>query len=113
MIGTRPGVAHFLNAENDFHYTARWSSALGWKSIGTFHFPPSQFGRLFPDPSFLTRLDGAICVASNQLRAVRSLVNHDRVWMIPLGVDTEVFRPAEPEAPRDPGLCLFVRMSSS
>jgi glycosyltransferase involved in cell wall biosynthesis len=108
MLRPGAGVAHFLNAENDFHYTGRWSRPLHWKTIGTFHFPPAKFGELFPDPSCLRRLDAAICVGSNQVRAVKELVQHDRVWSVPLGVDETFFRPAEPAGdPRDP-ICLFV-----
>jgi glycosyltransferase involved in cell wall biosynthesis len=108
MLEPGAGLAHFLNVENDFSYTRLWSRPLGWRVTGTFHFPPSRFADLFPTPRYLRHLDGAICVASNQLNAVRDLVQHDRVWVVPLGVDLEFFRPADVREETTHPICLFV-----
>ena len=108
MLEPSRGIAHFLNTEPDFHYTGWWSRALGWRTVGTFHKPPSQFASVFPEPSVLRKLDGAICVASSQVSAVKELVQHDRVWFAPHGVDTEFFQqPADTLREREQVL-LFV-----
>ena len=108
MIRGAGGTAHFLNAENDFFYTGLWSRRFRWHTIGTFHFPPSSFGAILPKPSALRRLDAAICVSRSQVSSVKELLGHDRVWFIPLGVDTDFFCPdAASEAPID-RVCLFV-----
>lgn len=81
---------------------------LRWRTVGTFHKPPSQFASVFPRPSVLRRLDGAICLASNQIGAVKDLLNHDRVWFAPHGVDTDFFRPSEKSLRAQEPIFLFV-----
>jgi glycosyltransferase involved in cell wall biosynthesis len=49
-----------------------------------------------------------ICVGRNQLEFFADIIDPERTFFVPLGVDTEYFTPPDSFATRDPDLCLFV-----
>src|SRR5260370_10566225 len=106
MLRDRGGLVHFLHGEHDFFYTGFWAHPLNWQTCATFHYPPAMLHKLLPNTRFLQRLDGLIAVGTNQLDYLREQVKHDRVWFVPLSVDTDFFIPSSDETYQE--MCLVV-----
>jgi len=75
--------------------------------VCTYHQPPTVFARVVRCKQTVKNLDAVIVVASNQADYFATLVGYERVFLIPLGVDTDCYRPTDGR--RTEGReCLFV-----
>jgi glycosyltransferase involved in cell wall biosynthesis len=106
-------ICHVLYGENDYRFLGSLRFAIrrrGGRILCTYHQPPAIFERVVRPKRILGKLDGVIAVASNQAEYFASFVGEDRVFVVPHGIDTEVYRPREsPNGNRGSGLeCLFV-----
>lgn len=106
MVCHPKGLALYLHAENDFYYSGFIAKYFKWKTLGWFHHTPERLAELIPQANFFRRMDGCLCVGSNQIRYLSSIVNHDRIWFLPHGVDCDFFTPM-PKNQYHPR-CLFV-----
>lgn len=108
MLRSRRCVYHFLWGESMYRYLGLMPRIRGHRIVATMHLPPRRFLELVSDPSYIRRLNGVIVVGTNQIPIFEPLVGRDRVFWIPLGVDTDVFVPAQEKMIQSPPLCLFV-----
>lgn len=104
-----PGyIYHFLYGEMTYHHISHFNNVRHNRIVATFHRPPARLRHNFGKVSHLRKLSAAICVGSNQREFFTDLIDEDRVFFVPLGVDTEYFTPPASFASRDPDLCLLV-----
>jgi glycosyltransferase involved in cell wall biosynthesis len=93
MTYSRRRVYHLMYADEQYGLLGR----IGWprrcKVVGTFHQPSTELWKWFKNDHHLRRLDGAIIVASSQRDLFDELLGPDRVFLVPLGVDCEYWRP--------------------
>lgn len=96
----RRGVAHYFDAERDAYFGPALAPCFGWVTSGSFHYPPSILREVISRPA-VRRLDATVALASNQAEVLADIVGGERVHLIPLGVDTDFFCPAEESVPHD------------
>lgn len=97
LLRYRPRVVHFLYADHDYHYFAKFARHLGTKTVGTFWFSIEEFERRMPRKAHLRKLDLVIASGRKQLDYLQSYVDEEHLAYLPLGVDTDFFIP-----PMDP-----------
>lgn len=113
VLRHRPELVHYLYGDHDYFYASRFrrlSPKTKW--IATFHHPPAEIAdrQQFANKEFLRGLDGIICVGSNQAEYFSEYVGHERVFVVPHGIDTDFFCPG-PTVERDPRHILVVGAS--
>lgn len=96
----RADIVHLLDGEHSGRFLpvllrrARLSST---RVIATFHQPPGIVGDLV-DPELVSRLDQVVLVSPSQRGFFSRFVEPERLHTILHGIDTEFFRPREPES---------------
>jgi glycosyltransferase involved in cell wall biosynthesis len=110
MLRTDGEIYHVLYGENNYRALGMLRRLAGGRRhrlVCTFHQPPEVFERVVRSRQALKQVDAIVAVASNQVPYFASFVGEQRVFVVPLGVDTEHYRPSSPE-PSNPRTCLFV-----
>lgn len=102
-----PTLVHYLNAERDVRYLAKYYKRNHINLVGTFHKPPEVLRKTITDTGYLKRLDAAICVGSNQVEFIKNWLDLERVVYIPHGIDTHFFKPDISKKSQTPQI-LFV-----
>jgi glycosyltransferase involved in cell wall biosynthesis len=92
------GIYHFLYPEtvlSDFNYPV----PAGVKIVSTFHQPPERYEKYLSKKENYRQLlnyrktDYAIALGQEQVPLLRKLLQHDRIDVIPHGVDINFFKP--------------------
>ena len=94
IVRYRPKIVHFLYADHDYHYLAHFARLFGCKIIGTFWFSIEEFERRIPNKSHLACLDHVVASGEAQARYLAEYVPAERITYLPLGIDTDFFRPS-------------------
>lgn len=108
MLKSHASVYHFLYGEQMYRYLGMMPRLHGHRVMATMHLPASRFIQAVPDPSHISHLDAVIVVGRNQIPIFEPLLGRDRVFWVPLGIDTEYFSPPRERFANYPPLCLFV-----
>ncbi|MCB0177004.1 MAG: glycosyltransferase family 4 protein [Anaerolineae bacterium] len=108
MLKEQEWIYHFLYGETTYNHIARLNNFRQNRLVATFHLPPYGLNRVIQRDSHLRQLSAVVCVGRNQQEFFNKLVDPDRVFFVPLGVDTDYFTPPASFEDRDPDLCLFV-----
>ena len=108
MLMERGYIYHYLYGETTYRYTGYLNNFKHNRLIATFHLPPTGIREAVQIDSHLRRLSGVICLGTNQQEYFSSILDKDRVFFSPLGLDTEYFTPPVDFETRNPNLCLFV-----
>ncbi len=108
MIKDRGYIYHFLYGETTYHYAGLFNNHRDNRLIATFHLPPSGIQQAVQIDWHLRQLSAVICVGRSQQEYFTRLLDADRVFFVPLGIDTQYFTPPASFGSRDPDLCLFV-----
>jgi glycosyltransferase involved in cell wall biosynthesis len=109
-VWRRNEIYHHLYGENTYRYLgsiAPLIRAKGHKLVCSYHQPPDIFEKVVGPKRLIEQLDAIIAVAQSQAAYFAGLAGADRVFVVPLGVDTEFFQPAE-QRPSEAVQCLFV-----
>ncbi|RNC86888.1 MAG: glycosyltransferase family 1 protein [Winogradskyella sp.] len=94
--GIRAKTIHYLNAERDIRIASILKPFLHkTKVCATFHKPPSILKTQISNTTYLSKLDGAIVVGSNQVSFIKETFGLDNVKYIPHGVDVHFFKPSK------------------
>lgn len=98
----RPRIVHFLYGDHDFHHSGPALHRLGAKVVVTLYFSIEELDRRMPDKSHLRHADLVLGTGAEQIEHLRRFVPDERLAYLPLGVDTDWFRPPQdaPPAPR-------------
>jgi glycosyltransferase involved in cell wall biosynthesis len=86
-------VYHFIYCERDFRYLPRLRPNRRHKVIGTFHATPDEFEKVMKYTEHLQSMDAAIVVSRNQISMLERIIGNEKVFFIPVGVDTDYFVP--------------------
>jgi glycosyltransferase involved in cell wall biosynthesis len=108
MLRDSSNLFHFLYGETTYHYSGLLSEIRKNKLIGTFHLPPSGIQHSFSVTWPINNLSAIICVGTNQMEYFSRIVNKERIFFVPHGVDTDFYLPPDSFHLRDPDLCLIV-----
>lgn len=104
-----PGyVYHFLYGETTYHYVGCLNNLRQNRVIATFHLPPSGIRKAVQIDWHLRQLSAVICVGRTQQEVFADILKPDRIFFVPLGVDTQYYTPPASFETRNPDLCLVV-----
>ena len=102
-------VFHFLYGENSYWYLGHLKSLGRRKAIiCTYHTPKKKFHQIVENIQSIRRLDGVIVVSTVQRDIFSEIINPQRVFFIPHGIDVGFFKPPEVRGQHDRYRCLFV-----
>ena len=91
----RPKIIHFWFADHDYHYASYFSKIIGAKLIGNFFFSIEEFERRMPNKNHLKGLDLITVSGKKQMEYLSHFVPIEKLVYLPLGIDTEYFKPSE------------------
>jgi len=106
LLGSPGTIVHHLYGEESYRFSGYFPRRRGNALVATFHMPPSRFAQYVRDPTPIKRLDAVVALAQNQANFLREVAGHDRVFVVPHGVDTDFFTPAR--QPPEEFRCLCV-----
>jgi glycosyltransferase involved in cell wall biosynthesis len=101
-------IYHFLYGETTYHYAGSLNNFRQNRVVATFHQPPVGIEKAVQIDWHIRQLSAVICVGRNQQDYFRDKLEEDRIFFVPLGVDTEYYIPPATFGTRNPDLCLFV-----
>jgi glycosyltransferase involved in cell wall biosynthesis len=110
LIRSRRSVCHILSGEDDLRYLghSRLLRRLNRSRIvATYHQPPAVLDGVVDCARTARDLDAVIVLGSNQVPYFESILDRKRVYLIPHGIDTDYFAPAN-ESRSGGRVCLFV-----
>lgn len=108
MLRERETIYHFLYGETTYHYAGRLNNTRDNRLVATFHQPPVGIRKAVQIDWHIRQLSAIVCVGRNQQDYFAEFYDRDKIFFVPLGVDTEYFTPPDAPCTRDPNLCLFV-----
>jgi glycosyltransferase involved in cell wall biosynthesis len=108
MIRERGHIYHFVYGETTYHYAGLLNNVRQNRVVATFHWPPSRIRQAVQIDWHIRQLSAVICVGRNQRDFFAAKLDPEKVFFVPLGVDTEYHTPPDSFAARNPDLCLFV-----
>jgi glycosyltransferase involved in cell wall biosynthesis len=102
----RKAVHHAIYADTDLWLLPKVSRWTNNRLIATFHEPPATLGFMAVDSRIVANLAAVVLVAEAQRIYFENLIDRDRIFVVPHGVDTEFFRPRL-QCPSEP-ICITV-----
>lgn len=113
MWGRRhPTIYHVLYGDESYRYLGQLPLPRGNRVVATYHQPPQFLDETIRDLHYLRSLHAIVVVSKNQIPFFSSEISLNRLYWVPHGVDTRVFRPKPEISPKkdDRQICLFVGM---
>lgn len=108
-IVKEPGyIYHFLYGETNYHYAGLLNNYRHNRLVATFHLPADGMRRAMQIDWHIRQLSAIVCVGRNQLEFFNDIFDRERVFFVPLGIDTEYYTPPASFMTRNPDLCLIV-----
>lgn len=108
ILRERGFIYHFLYGETTYQYAAFLGDVRQNRLVASFHLPPEGIRRSVLTDWHLRRLAAIVCLGRNQQAYFSEIVSPERVFFVPLGVDTEYYTPPDAFEKRDKDLCLVV-----
>lgn len=107
-----PTIYHVLYGDESLRYLGQMRFRHRHRVVATYHQPASYLESIIPSRNYLRSLDAVIVVSKSQLPFFSRVVDADRLFWVPHGVNTKVFTPSVGwTAERsDQKTCLFVGM---
>jgi glycosyltransferase involved in cell wall biosynthesis len=101
-------IYHFLYGETTYHYAGTLNNFRHNRIVATFHLPPQGIRNAVQISWQIKQLSAIICVGSSQKEYFEDFFDQERIFCIPLGIDTQYYLPPAEFESRDPNLCLVV-----
>lgn len=98
LLRARRTLFHVLYADGAYWFLRHARRLRRHWLVASYHLPLSHLERHLRDRRQLRRLDAAIVVGPSQVPFFADQLGAERVHVVPVGVDTEFFRPADPTA---------------
>lgn len=95
MLTHRKSLYHVLYGDSDLWMLGRASHVSRNRLVASFHEPPFFLERFSIDRRRTEHLDAVILVSESQRVHFEGLLPPERVFVVPHGVDTDFFCPAE------------------
>lgn len=107
-----PTICHVIYGDESFRYLGQFPLPKKHRVVATYHQPPDSLNDSIKNRDFLRTLDAVIVVGTNQIPFFDSVVDPSRLFWVPHGVDTSVFKPSfgSKETATREKICLFVGM---
>ena len=105
-----PKLIHFWFADHDYHFSSYTARLIGAKLIGNFFFSIDEFEYRMPEKKHLNHLDLITASGKKQMEYLSSFIPDEKIVFLPLGIDTEFFKPPNNQISRisDPPIILHV-----
>ncbi len=103
-------IYHFLYGEMAYRYFGNLKRYIprNNKIICTYHQPPKIFEEVVKDTRHIQNIDAIIVLSKEQLAYFKNIINPDKIFFIPHGIDTEYFKPKENKPKTDVINCVTV-----
>ena len=101
-------IIHFMDGEHSAQFLPRRIKEMGLsriKTVATFHQPPDLLPQLVNE-KMLNWLDAIILMSPTQVPFFKSRVSEDKLHVILLGVDSELFHPSPVRRENDQVACI-------
>lgn len=108
MLTDQNHIYHFLYGETTYHYSGQLNNFRNNRIVATFHQPPVGIQAAVQMDWHIRQLSAVVCVGTSQQEFFSGKIDPDRVFFVPLGIDTEYYTPPESFETRNPNLCIFV-----
>lgn len=108
MLKEPPGIYHFLYGETTYHYAGYLNHFRGNRIVASFHLPLPGLQKAVQAKEHIRRLSAVICLGRTQQEFFADVMDPDRIFFAPLGVDIEYYTQPNSFEARDPNLCIFV-----
>ncbi len=108
ILRERGYIYHFLYGETTYHYAGFLNNIRQNRIVATFHQPPAVIPKAIQIDWHIRQLSAIVCVGRNQQEFFADIFDRDRIFFVPLGVDTQYFTPPVSFESRNPDLCLVV-----
>jgi glycosyltransferase involved in cell wall biosynthesis len=108
ILRNRGDIYHFLYGETTYHYAGYFNNIKMNRLVATFHLPPSGIRQAVNINWHIRQLSAVVCVGRNQQEFFSDFFDIERIFFVPLGVDTEFYTPPLTKDSRNPDLCLCV-----
>jgi len=109
VLFRKNSIVHYLYGDSSVGLIPYIHSLLPGKLILTIHACPSDFNEVIQYPHLLKKVDGLILLGSNQREYFESLdFDHQKIKMIPHGVNLDFFTPLENKPEHDVQQVLIV-----
>ena len=106
MLRHRNCLYHILYGDSDLWLLRRANKLSGNRLIASFHQPTSDLRELGVIERVARHLDAVILVSQAQRAYFEDFLSAERIFVVPHGVDTAFFRPAE--RPSEKPVCITV-----
>jgi len=106
LLRHRQALYHVLYGDTDFWLLGHIPRPAGVRLVATFHEPLETLERIGLKERLIRSLDAVILVSESQRPYCERRWPADRIFVVPLGIDTEFFRSAQ-RLPAEP-LCITV-----
>jgi glycosyltransferase involved in cell wall biosynthesis len=108
IIRESGNIYHFLYGETTYHHVGNLNNFRDNRLVASFHLPPCGLQEAIKIDRHLQQLSAIVCLGRNQQEYFEKIVDHEKVFFAPLGVDIEYYTPPDSFETRSPDLCLFV-----
>lgn len=106
MVRHRQCLYHILYGDSDLWLLRHAHRLTGNLLVASFHQPANDLRELGAIERVARKLDGVILVSEDQRAYFEEFLPPERVFVVPHGVDTEFFRPAQKN--HDEPVCITV-----
>lgn len=104
-----PGyIYHFLYGETTYHYVGQLNNVKKNRLVASFHLPPAGIRQAVQIDWHIRQLSAVVCLGRNQQEFFADFLDREKIFFVPLGVDTEYYTPPTLFETRNSDLCLFV-----
>lgn len=108
ILKDRNYIYHFLYGETTYRYSGKFNNYRQNRIVATFHQPPEGIQKAVEINWHIKQLSAIICVGSSQQEYFADKFDPAKIFVVPLGIDTQFYTPPLDYDLRDPNLCLIV-----
>tara|TARA_Y100001980_G_C14555308_1_gene343565 strand:- start:775 stop:1839 length:1065 start_codon:yes stop_codon:yes gene_type:complete len=101
-------IVHFWFGDHDYYYSFLLKKIFGLKIIINLFFSLEELERRMPNKHHLKNADLLTCSGKAQIDYLSRFISRDKLAYLPLGIDTQSFRPPKNQVNRDKDLIICV-----
>ena len=107
-IGNNIKIIHYWFGDHDYYYGFLFKKFFGSKIIINLFFSLEELERRMPNKFHLKNADLITCSGKAQIDYLSTYINRNKLAYLPLGIDTQSFRPTRGKISRDKNLVICV-----
>ena len=90
----RRAIFHFIYPENSYYFTHRYRRSKRAKIIATYHQPVEESKQFILKTDAIQKLDAIILLSETQREFFEPLLDRERIFVVPHGIDLSYFQPS-------------------